>query len=239
MDAAADSAFLRNLLLFGRSLRSAGLEVSLEQILGFARALDWIDIGSRRQVFDAVRIHIPGSHRLFANVEFADPNIYSRQDRTTDFTSTSYPPFTYAVTTDPVTNVRDGILKRPATDPLVFHIDTSNEALQPGAITFVAEIEHHRFLARIQPHEITALAVDRAVVATGKIALGALDLEHFGTGKYQTPRTEGRGGRLFQRHDLDPGKWPRHSFSSIAAAYFTALSGALVSSLSLLVGGIS
>ena len=29
------------------------------------------------------RIHIPGTHRLFANVEFADPNIYSRQDRTT------------------------------------------------------------------------------------------------------------------------------------------------------------
>ncbi len=90
-------------------------------------------VAGDRWAFDAVRIHIPGSHRLFANVEFADPNIYSRQDRTPDFTSQSYPPLTYAVTTDPVTNVRDGILKRPATDPLVFHVDTSNEFWQMKA----------------------------------------------------------------------------------------------------------
>ena len=99
---------------------------------------DWLYLGfnedeAHRRVFDAVRIHIPGSHRLFANVEFADPNIYSRQDRTTDFTSQSVAPLTYAVTTDPVTNVRDGILKRPATDPLVFHVDTSNEFWQMKA----------------------------------------------------------------------------------------------------------
>ena len=99
---------------------------------------DWLYLGfnedeAHRQVFDAVRIHIPGTHRLFANVEFADPNIYSRQDRTPDFTSHSYPPLTYAVTTDPVTNIRDGILKRPATDPLVFHVDTSNEFWQMKA----------------------------------------------------------------------------------------------------------
>ncbi len=99
---------------------------------------DWLYLGfnedeAHRRVFDAVRIHIPGSHRLFANVEFADPNIYSRQDRTPDFTSQSYPPLTYAVTTDPVTNARDGILKRPATDPLVFHVDTSNEFWQMKA----------------------------------------------------------------------------------------------------------
>ena len=99
---------------------------------------DWLYLGfnedeAHRRVFDAVRIHIPGSHRLFANVEFADPNIYSRQDRTPDFTSQSVPPLTYAVTTDPVTNVRDGILKRPATDPLVFHVDTSNEFWQMKA----------------------------------------------------------------------------------------------------------
>ena len=99
---------------------------------------DWLYLGfnedeAHRQVFDAVRIHIPGTHRLFANVEFADPNIYSRQDRTPDFTSHSYPPLTYAVTTDPVTNIRDGILKRPATDPLVLHVDTSNEFWQMKA----------------------------------------------------------------------------------------------------------
>ena len=86
-----------------------------------------------RQVFDAVRILIPGTHRLMANVEFADPNVYSRQDQHPDFTSYSYPPLTYAVTTDPISGIRDGILKRPATDPLVFHIDTANEFWQMNA----------------------------------------------------------------------------------------------------------
>lgn len=96
---------------------------------------DWLYLGfnedeARRKVFDAVQINIPGSHRLFANVEFADPNTYSRQDDRHDFLSTSVPPMTYAVSTDPISGVRDGILKRPATDPLVFETDTSLEFWQ-------------------------------------------------------------------------------------------------------------
>jgi hypothetical protein len=99
---------------------------------------DWLYLGfnedeSRRKVFDAVRIGDPGTHRLMANVEFADPNIYSRQDDHNDFTSHSIPPLTYAVTTDPITGKRDGILKRPATDPLVIHVDTANEFWQMNA----------------------------------------------------------------------------------------------------------
>ena len=113
--------------VYGLGISSTGMYMREFLFLGFN------EDEAHRQVFDAVRIHIPGSHRLFANVEFADPNIYSRQDRTPDFTSHSYPPLTYAVTTDPKTNVRDGILKRPATDPLVFHIDTSNEFWQMKA----------------------------------------------------------------------------------------------------------
>ncbi len=42
----------------------------------------------------------------------------------------SYPPLTYAVTTDPISGVRDGILKRPTTDPLVIHVDSGNELWQ-------------------------------------------------------------------------------------------------------------
>ena len=112
---------------YGLGISSTGMYLREFLYLGFN------EDEAHRQVFDAVRIHIPGSHRLFANVEFSDPNIYSRQDRTTDFTSTSYPPLTYAVTTDPITNVRDGILKRPDTDPLVFQSDTSNEFWQMKA----------------------------------------------------------------------------------------------------------
>ena len=82
---------------------------------------------AHRKVFDAMWIHKPGTHRLFANVEFADPNTYSRQDDRHNFLSTSYPPFTFSVTTDPISGIRDGLAKRPATDPLIFQSDTENE----------------------------------------------------------------------------------------------------------------
>jgi hypothetical protein len=99
---------------------------------------DWLYLGfnedeSHRKVFDAVHIDIPGTHRLFANVEFGDPNNYSRQDIWHDSVSYSYPPLTFAVTTDPISGVRDGILKRPATDPLVFQLDSANEFWQMNA----------------------------------------------------------------------------------------------------------
>jgi hypothetical protein len=96
---------------------------------------DWLYLGfnedeSHRKVFDAVHITIPGTHRLLANVQFSDPNVYSRQDLWHDFLANSYPPHTFGVMTDPVTGLRDGILKRPATDPFVFQVDTANEFWQ-------------------------------------------------------------------------------------------------------------
>ena len=113
--------------VYGLGISSTGMYLRDFIYLGFNE-----DEGSQ-QVFDAVRIQIAGTHRLFANVEFADPNIYSRQDRTSDFLSHSIPPLTYAVTTDPISGVRDGILKRPETDPFVFHLDSSNEFWQMNA----------------------------------------------------------------------------------------------------------
>jgi hypothetical protein len=99
---------------------------------------DWLYLGfnedeSHRKVFDAVQITIPGTHRLLANVEFGDPNNYSRQDLWHDSVSYSYPPLTFALTTDPISGIRDGILKRPATDPLVFQVDSANEFWQMNA----------------------------------------------------------------------------------------------------------
>lgn len=92
-----------------------------------------------RKVFDAAWLSVPGTHRLFANVEFADPNTYSRQDDRHDYLSTSVAPLTFAVTTDPVSGVRDGILKRPATDPLVMQVVTENEFWQFRASLDVAD----------------------------------------------------------------------------------------------------
>ena len=61
----------------------------------------------------------PARDRVFINVRFADPNVYSGQDDRHDFLQNSYPPFTYAVVTDPMSGIPDGIMKRPATDPVV------------------------------------------------------------------------------------------------------------------------
>jgi len=88
---------------------------------------------SHRRAFDGVWVHKSGTHRLFTNVEFADPNTFSLQDDRHDFLGTSYPPFTYAVTTDPVSKVRDGLSKRPTTDPFIFQTDTESEFWQMKA----------------------------------------------------------------------------------------------------------
>ena len=85
---------------------------------------------SHRQVFDGLWIHKPGTHRLFANVRFADPNTYSREDDRQDFLSTSYPPFSFAVRTDEISGITDGLVKRPGIDPLVFETDTEEEYYQ-------------------------------------------------------------------------------------------------------------
>ena len=92
---------------------------------------------SHRKVFDGLWIHKPGTHRLFANVEFSDPNTYSRQDRWHDSLSRSYPPLTHAVTTDPISGIRDGLVRRPTTDPVVFQSDTSNEFWQMQASLYL------------------------------------------------------------------------------------------------------
>jgi len=78
---------------------------------------------SHRKVFDGVTIYSAATHRLFANVQFAHPTFFSGQDQHHDYTSNSVAPLTFATTTDPISGLRDGILKQPATDPLVFQID--------------------------------------------------------------------------------------------------------------------
>ncbi len=109
---------------------------------GFLR--DFVLLGfnedeSRRRVFDGVIPTFAGTDRVFINVRFADPDVFSEQDFHHDFLQSSYPPFTYAVTTDPLSGIRDGILKRPRTDPLVFQLDSSTEFWQLRASLNVAD----------------------------------------------------------------------------------------------------
>lgn len=79
-----------------------------------------------RKVFDAMWTQIPGAHKLYLNYAFGQPNPFSVQHRDRYVPDTSFPT-NYGVTTDPLTGLTDGILKRPATDPIVLHMDSSNE----------------------------------------------------------------------------------------------------------------
>lgn len=105
---------------------------------------EWLYLGFNedelhRKVFDGVTIYMAGAHRLFANVQFAHPTFYSRQDANQDYTSNAYPPFTLGVTNDPISGITDGILKRPATDPVVMQIDGGLEMWQWKASLNVAD----------------------------------------------------------------------------------------------------
>ena len=85
------------------------------------------DEGGRR-VFDAIAPHASGGGRMFLNYEFARP-VTSCQQHTNQLEPELFP-FAYNVMEDPQTGRSDGILKRPATDPLVVHTQTSTEYWQ-------------------------------------------------------------------------------------------------------------
>ena len=96
-----------------------------------------------RKVFDGIIPWIAGTDRVFINVRFADPNTYSEQDRQHNYLQSSYPPFTYAVTTDPLSGIHDGIMKRPRTDPLVMQVDSQSEFWQlHGSLNVVNGLGH-------------------------------------------------------------------------------------------------
>jgi hypothetical protein len=83
---------------------------------------------AHRKVFDAIAPHVAGGGRLFLNYEFARP-VTSSQQHTNQLDPELFP-HTYKVIKDAQTGRRDGILKRPKTDPLVFHTQTSTEYWQ-------------------------------------------------------------------------------------------------------------
>ena len=82
-----------------------------------------------RAVFDGMFPHIPGSRRSFTNARWAQPG-----RNPADHTDRGYPadqfPFTYADTTDPLTQRTDGLLRRCAasrTCPRIMQTDSEYE----------------------------------------------------------------------------------------------------------------
>ncbi len=82
-----------------------------------------------RRVCEGMHIHVAGVQKLFLNYRFAQPNPFTQQHRERYVPDTNFPR-QYAVRVNPFTRVPDGILKRPTTDPLIIHTDTSNEYWQ-------------------------------------------------------------------------------------------------------------
>jgi len=83
---------------------------------------------SHRRVFDAVAPHVAGGGRLYLNYEFARP-VTSSQQHTNQLDPELFP-HAYNIIKDAQTGRRDGILKRPKTDPYIFHTQTSTEYWQ-------------------------------------------------------------------------------------------------------------
>lgn len=83
---------------------------------------------AHRKVFDAIAPHVAGGGRLYLNYEFARP-VTSSQQHTNQLDPELFP-HAYNIIHDAHSGRRDGILKRPRTDPLVIHTQTSTEYWQ-------------------------------------------------------------------------------------------------------------
>ncbi len=80
-----------------------------------------------RRVFDGVMPHVAGAGRKWMNHRFANPIVSGGQQYEDHFNIADSFPFSYAWSTDHLTGRQDAILKRPETDPLVFHTQTATE----------------------------------------------------------------------------------------------------------------
>jgi hypothetical protein len=84
------------------------------------------DVDGRR-VFDGVMPHVAGAGRKWLNHRFASPIVSGGQQYEDHFNIADSFPFSYAWSRDHLTGREDAILKRPETDPLVIHTQTSTE----------------------------------------------------------------------------------------------------------------
>lgn len=80
-----------------------------------------------RRMFDGVMPHVAGAGKMWMNHRFANAMVLPGQEYENHFTPADRFPFSYATCRDVHSGVKDGILKRPDTDPLVIHTDSASE----------------------------------------------------------------------------------------------------------------
>lgn len=94
-----------------------------------------------RRVFDGVLPHVAGGGKMWMNHRFAQLTVLPGQEHENHYTLVDRFPFAYARSTDRLTGRDDAILKRPETDPLVIHTDTSSEYWHRRASLVVTDTE--------------------------------------------------------------------------------------------------
>ena len=108
-------------LAFGQSQSGRYLKDFLR--LGFNEDL------AGRIVFEGLNVHVAGARGMILNDRFATPGWISWQHQNHHARNTHFP-FTYGITTDPISGRTDGLLRRcleTDTCPKIFHTDSANE----------------------------------------------------------------------------------------------------------------
>jgi hypothetical protein len=124
--------------------KKANLVVGISQSGRFLRDFLWLGFNANPdggKVFDGAMPLISGSRKSFANARFSQGGRYSRQHEDHDVFGGQFP-FTYAVTTDPITSETDGIFaqcERNNTCPKLMHIDSHLEFWQARASLVVSD----------------------------------------------------------------------------------------------------
>ena len=150
------AAFLRRdgseanpMAVSGRSTVVSATALGVSQSGRFLR--DYVYLGFNedargRMVFDALVPHIPGSRRTFMNARFGQPG-RNPSDHTDRLFPADQFPFAYAISTDPLTGQRDGLLRRcriSATCPKIFQTDSEFEFFGArGSLTYTDATGRH------------------------------------------------------------------------------------------------
>ena len=86
------------------------------------------------------------------------------------------------------------------------HVGLRDQPVQKRGVPGILDVGDEALLAPVQPDEIGREPVDRRVVASREIALGAFDLDDARARVRETRRAIGRGDRLFEGNDEQAGE---------------------------------
>src|SRR5690606_13253562 len=102
------------------------------------------------------------------------------------------------------------------TGPKILNKDVRlrDHGLQQCQIVRLSEVEHHRFLASIQPNEIGAIPHDRLVVTAREIAVAPFNLYDPGAGIGKTRSGKRSGSGLLHGNDQQTLERQRHTAST-------------------------